>query len=400
MERKVKNALCPFYASLGDQLQIIKDDQDRLKLFETIFNYGIYGEDPGEIPDIVRLVFLGVKPNIDSYYARANGGKKGGRPRKKESDPEDDQEDDHPENNISKTKKPKDKPKGKTYLSNDKDKDKDKDKEKDTEKDTDLFSVNTYSLSLKKKPGTEQPAGDYIPAVPSGFTLGDCLSCRDANGIKLNDDQIRAFYDWMVSREWKINGQPVKILKNAMSGYAKRQSGNNDSLISELMDEKKMDKTAVWYPVYEGYKKLVSPVKYRRILEKYITDFSKDPKNSEFSEMYWGDGDFPEYQDSEQCNDQIRKWITENKKNKDDFMDWVFHDTGYTVLDEIENNINRDKREDMSKYDMWDYVENKVKKVLTAEEIEKNGISDVIEIWIHKKYPDKPKKQPSRVFTD
>ena len=192
----------------------------------------------------------------------------------------------------------------------------------------------------------------------------------------------------------------MKILKNAMSGYAKRQSGNNDSLISELMDEKKMDKTAVWYPVYEGYKKLVSPVKYRRILEKYITDFSKDPKNSEFSEMYWGDGDFPEYQDSEQCNDQIRKWITENKKNKDDFMDWVFHDTGYTVLDEIENNINRDKREDMSKYDMWDYVENKVKKVLTAEEIEKNGISDVIEIWIHKKYPDKPKKQPSRVFTD
>ena len=239
MKREVKHSLCPFYASLGEQLEYIRDDQDKLKIFEAVFNYGIYGEEPGDVPDIVKLVFLGIKPSIDRYYACTDGGKKGGRPRRVKSDPEtetgSDPEEDHPEtekneeekpkvkpkdkpkvyNSFSdkmeeetKKEKPKVKPKGKRVLSNETETETETETEKETETETE----------------TETESAPLSASVPS---LSEVENFFNENGYTSNAFRFWEYYN---RREWKnVKGKPINWKLKAGDWEARENENGSSS---------------------------------------------------------------------------------------------------------------------------------------------------------------------------
>jgi uncharacterized phage protein (TIGR02220 family) len=77
-----------FYKSFVEALKELPDD-DRLKLYDAIFEFGIYGNEP-ELSGIDAAVFKLVRPQIEANNRKYENGIKGGRPK--------------PNNNQSKTK--------------------------------------------------------------------------------------------------------------------------------------------------------------------------------------------------------------------------------------------------------------------------------------------------------
>lgn len=75
-----------FFESYYTAIKKIKDPEKRLEAFETVCGYGIYGEIPDEMSEIVSIVFDLVKPNIDSSEKSRENGNRGGRPRKEEKE--------------------------------------------------------------------------------------------------------------------------------------------------------------------------------------------------------------------------------------------------------------------------------------------------------------------------
>jgi len=98
-----------FYRSFYESAKAL-DDQQRLALYEAIFELGLNQNETKQEPLVNAFVNL-IKPQIDANNRRYENGKKGGRPANKK-----------PNNNLTETK---DKPKEK-----EKDKEKDKEKEK------------------------------------------------------------------------------------------------------------------------------------------------------------------------------------------------------------------------------------------------------------------------------
>ena len=71
--------------------EAIKDlsETDRLAMYDSIVRYGLYGETP-ELSAILNSLFTLIKAQIDSsqrrYDAAVENGRKGGRPRKKQTE--------------------------------------------------------------------------------------------------------------------------------------------------------------------------------------------------------------------------------------------------------------------------------------------------------------------------
>lgn len=113
-----------FFRSYGEALENLPDDE-RLKCYDAIYRYAIFGEEP-ELDGIAKGFFTLMKPNIDKSIKRAEAGKLGG-----ESDTNDNQNESKPKAK-DKQNESKEEPNCKNSAS---DKDKDKDKEKDNDKD-------------------------------------------------------------------------------------------------------------------------------------------------------------------------------------------------------------------------------------------------------------------------
>ena len=69
-----------FYKSFAEALAYV-DDAARLKCYDAIVKYALYGEEI-ELNGVPKVVFELVRPQIDANNKRYEDGKKGGRPKK------------------------------------------------------------------------------------------------------------------------------------------------------------------------------------------------------------------------------------------------------------------------------------------------------------------------------
>ena len=359
-EKQPVNGLVPIYANVFEQIQLLPES-DRHIVYDAICKYGLYEEKPDHLPLLAHMIFLGTKPAIDSYYKRANGGKKGGRPKKKKEDPEDEDGEEHKEtDNI----KPKVKTIGESLSIYEIEKETKKETEKDTEKDNEIsFSCNTFSF---KEPKAGNASAGCLPASVPGFSFDSCLQCRDDNSLDLTDEQVLNFFHWMTDTEWKINGQPVKILKNAMKGYAKKQN-HSAGIVETFTDEARMKKTAPFYwDLYQSAKKVITAQKaeklYRNIVEKFFT--STPAEQIEYLMAYEDGAPDP---DSETYISDRDKWLKENAAEL--FYPSLVSDLIEKAAQEVVNQIPVDKLEDMSDWDIYEHVRQIYYKYFTADEM-------------------------------
>lgn len=76
----MENKAFLFYISFYEAMQELPD-KDRLKLYDAITEYGLFGEVKKPLSGISKACFALIKPQIDANEKRRNGGKKGGRPK-------------------------------------------------------------------------------------------------------------------------------------------------------------------------------------------------------------------------------------------------------------------------------------------------------------------------------
>lgn len=396
-EKQPVNSVVPIYANVFEQIQLLPES-DRHIVYDAICKYGLYEEKPDHLPLLAHMIFLGTKPNIDSYYRDRINGKKGGRPRKKKEEPqEDEDEEEH---------KPKVKTIGKNNLPPDKhgksinnktpvktpvktytDTDTDKETEKDTETDTEI-SVFCNTFSFKEPKAGNASAGRQPASVP-GFSFDSCLQCRDDNSLDLTDEQVKQFYDWMTGNGWKINGQPVKILKNAMKGYAKKQN-HSAGIVETFTDEARMEKqTPLYYGLYQNCKRMISSAKAVKLYQKEIETFFTSDLNYQwdyisccsgldgFIDLEKPGSGFPDISDADPAHPEAipnyYQWLKDTPQ--------LYQTAVIKVLEkavkEVSNSIPDSKQEEMEKDEIREYVINKFKKYFTYDELEELWNADL-----------------------
>ena len=91
-----------FYESFYRALKLIKDDHDRLKVYELICEYALYQEEPdlSGLSDSSAIAFELIRPTLDSAAKKAANGQLGG----KQSGSKDEANDKQIEANLSKSK--------------------------------------------------------------------------------------------------------------------------------------------------------------------------------------------------------------------------------------------------------------------------------------------------------
>ena len=205
------NSLVPMYANLAEQLELLPNDQERYKAFQVIYRYGIFEEEPpADISPLVKMIFLGIKPNIDAYYKRANGGKLGGRPKK-------DEEAAQHSNYKKQSKKPMVKPKVFTDI------------EKDIDTDTDKESDINY-LSSSCHGGTTAPA-----VVPASVTAGQ----SEVEAILTDEDRMKQkapqYYDiYQNCKKLVSPSKAEKIFKKIVSEIVQGEGDRYEEISENL----------------------------------------------------------------------------------------------------------------------------------------------------------------------
>lgn len=188
-----------FYASFAEALKELPDEE-RLKAYDAITDYALYGIVPEE-KGIVAVIFKLVRPQIDANAARRENGKKGGRPKAEVTE-----EENHrflEEETIGyETEKPKEKEKVKEKV-------KEKDKEKAKEK-------------AFVRPALED-IQDY---------------CRERN----NGIDAQQFYDFYQSKGWKVGSQTMKDWRACVRTWERRNKATipktrfNTGLVEQRYD--------------------------------------------------------------------------------------------------------------------------------------------------------------------
>ena len=79
MSKEIRDSFV-FYRSFYDGIKCLQKD-DKLRLFETICEFGLNGNEPKGASDIINAVFQFVKPQIEKNNERYKNGCKGGRPK-------------------------------------------------------------------------------------------------------------------------------------------------------------------------------------------------------------------------------------------------------------------------------------------------------------------------------
>lgn len=80
-ERETERKGFTFFRSYYDAAEDMTDEE-LLSYLKAIIHYSLFGEEPEELPRLVKAVFAAIKPHLDGNAKQFNNGCKGGRPRK------------------------------------------------------------------------------------------------------------------------------------------------------------------------------------------------------------------------------------------------------------------------------------------------------------------------------
>ena len=78
MEKEIESFVV--YKSFYEAIKDLDNPQDQLKLYNSMFNYCLYGEDP-VLTGVCKIMWTLIKPQLDSNIKRREDGKKGGAPK-------------------------------------------------------------------------------------------------------------------------------------------------------------------------------------------------------------------------------------------------------------------------------------------------------------------------------
>ena len=80
-ERETERKGFTFFRSYYDAAEDMTDEE-MLSYLKAIIHYSLFGEEPEELPRLVKAVFAAIKPNLDGNAKQFKNGCSGGRPRK------------------------------------------------------------------------------------------------------------------------------------------------------------------------------------------------------------------------------------------------------------------------------------------------------------------------------
>lgn len=220
-----REPLCSYFAFYPSYYETITEfvpEGHQLEALKAFIEYGLYGVEPSEgLPDMIRALFTMARPTIDKHIRDIENGKKGGRPRKNEDE------------------KTGDKTPVKTPVKTPGNTKKEKEKERDMEREKDI----SFPFPYKESKNAAAPAPNGGGRVSDPFTFTDVLDTIKEHDIELTEAEARRFYDWMQKYDWKINGNRVSKLENALKGWSRKhhKSGNAADEAPEEKARKKQE---------------------------------------------------------------------------------------------------------------------------------------------------------------
>ena len=230
-----------FYKSFADALKALPD-KDRLELYDAIFAFGIYGEEP-KLSGVNSAVFTLVRPQIEANNRKYENGSKGGRPKNQtETKPK-------PNDNQSITKA---KPNDNQTITKPKPNDNDNVNDNENEKGNGNYNASgsdDVSLSLlsylNQKTGSSYTATDQIRAtieqrVSEGYTLEQMKSVID-----------KKFAEWSCDGKMRSYLRPSTLFGDRFEEYLnaplpaeveeKRKSSEHVASLKKQLREKERD---------------------------------------------------------------------------------------------------------------------------------------------------------------
>lgn len=234
-----------FYKSFADALKSLPD-KDRLELYDAIFAFGIYGEEP-KLSGVNSAVFTLIRPQIEANNRKYENGSKGGRPKNQnETKPK-------PNDNQSKTKT---KPNDNQTITKPKPNDNDNVNDNDNEKEngngnasgSDDFSLSLLSY-LNQKTGSSYSLTDQIRTVieqrvSEGYTVEQMRSVIDKKCAEWScDGKMRSYL-----RPSTLFGDRFEEYLNAPEPAEveeKRKSSEHVASLKKQLREKERDHNAI-----------------------------------------------------------------------------------------------------------------------------------------------------------
>ena len=225
-----------FYKSFADALKSLPD-KDRLELYDAIFAFGIYDEEP-KLSGVNSAVFTLVRPQIEANNRKYENGSKGGRPKNQtetKAKPNDNQSKTKPKpndnQNITKTK-----PNHNQTVTKPKPNDNDNDNVNDNENEKGNENYNASGLDdislsllsyLNQKIGSSYSLTDQIRTV---------IKQRLLEGYTL--DQMRSVIDKKCA-EWSCDGKMRSYLRPSTLFGDRFEEYLNAPLPAEVEEERK-----------------------------------------------------------------------------------------------------------------------------------------------------------------
>lgn len=177
-----------FYRSFYEAIRSIKNQKERLAIYDAIAAYALNEEEP-KLVDLPAAIFTLIRPTLDASKRKAENGKKGGKSEASEKQTESKTEANAKQNGSKVEAKSK-------QIASEKENENEKEKEREIENEC-------YSARARFVPPTVEEVAAYC------FERG--------NGV--DAEQFVAFY---ASKGWRVGNQPMKDWKQAVITWEKR----------------------------------------------------------------------------------------------------------------------------------------------------------------------------------
>ena len=223
-----------FYKSFADALKALPD-KDRLELYDAIFAFGIYDEEP-KLSGVNSAVFTLVRPQIEANNRKYENGSKGGRPKNQTETKT------KPNNNQSITKtKPNDnqtitkaKPNHNQTITKPKPNDNDNVNDNENEKGNGNYNASgSDDVSLSLLSYLNQKTGSSYPASKGTMQL---IKEKLSEGYTV--DQIKSVVDKKFA-EWSCDGKMRSYLRPSTLFGDRFEEYLNAPLPAEIEEERK-----------------------------------------------------------------------------------------------------------------------------------------------------------------
>ena len=182
-------------------------DEERLMLYDAVWDFGFLGEEPENLPPLVNAVFIGLRENIRNsvrhYEKQTENGRKGGRPPKTQNPtetqtkPNENPNETQPKPKVSKTKN--------------------RDSESESESDSESACESANRAGEARDARTPPTVEDVVAYITEHGLEADAQS----------------FYDYYTARDWRDgNGRPFKdwtalLRRWASNGYDDKRRGKD-----------------------------------------------------------------------------------------------------------------------------------------------------------------------------